>query len=129
MNAQNGRSRSKKPAGKRSTRPAAKADPRATGPSLLGDLPSNGTAPPKGTPSQLEEAMAARRAHLAATIDELSARAQPKEIARRTSVGLREKLQSLTHTPDGDLRSERLAAVGGAVVVLVGVMAVLRRRR
>jgi hypothetical protein len=84
---------------------------------------------PAGSPSQLEAAMAERRAHLAATIDELAGRAQPKEIARRTSRGLRERIQGLTHTPDGDLRTERLAAVGAAVVVLAGVLALIRRRR
>ncbi len=118
MNAQaSGRSRKSKPAGsggRKQPEPAA--------------LPKGGTSP-KGSATQLEAQIAARREHLAATIDELAARAAPKEIARRTTVGLREKLRSLTHTPDGDLRTERLAAVGGAVVVLAGVLTVLRRRR
>jgi hypothetical protein len=80
-------------------------------------------------PAELERAIQERRDHLAATIDELTARARPADIARRTAAGLQRKAQTLTHGPDGQLRTERLAAVAGAVVVLAGTMAALRSRR
>jgi hypothetical protein len=87
---------------------------------------------PGGTPESpaaLEEAIQVRRDHLAATIDELTARAQPKEIVRRGAAGAQRRFLTLTHTPDGQLRTERLAAVAGAIAVLGGVLVLLRRRR
>jgi hypothetical protein len=82
-----------------------------------------------GSPAQLEQEIQARRDHLASTIDELTNRAKPKEVARRSAIGVQRKLQSFTHTPDGQLRSERLGAIGGAVLVIAGVMVFIRRRR
>jgi hypothetical protein len=82
-----------------------------------------------GSPAELEKAIQARRDHLASTIDELTARAKPKELARRSAIGAQRKLQSLTHTPDGQLRTERLAAVAGAITVVTGLLVFLRRRR
>ena len=76
----------------------------------------------------LEQAIQDRRDHLAATIDELTARAQPKEIARRSAAGAQRWLHTRTHGPDGELRTERLAAVAGAVAI-VGALILLRRRR
>jgi hypothetical protein len=81
------------------------------------------------SPAALEQAIQDRRDHLAATIDELSARAKPKEIARRTAVGAQRRLRTLTHGPDGQLRTERLAAAAGAVAIVGGVLVFLRRRR
>jgi hypothetical protein len=80
-------------------------------------------------PAALEREIQDRRDHLAATIDELTARTKPKEIARRSAVGALAKARSVTHGPDGRLRTERLAAVAGAAAVVVGVMVLLRRRR
>jgi hypothetical protein len=80
-------------------------------------------------PAELEAAIARRREHLAATVDELVVRAQPKEIARRGAQDAKASLISATHTPEGELRNERLAAVVGAVLALVAVLVVLRRRR
>jgi hypothetical protein len=82
-----------------------------------------------GSPTAIEQAIDERRAHLAATIDELTSRAQPKEIARRSLAGLQARARNVTHTPEGQLRTERLVAVGGAAVVIAGVMLYLRRRR
>ncbi|MBT0769311.1 DUF3618 domain-containing protein [Kineosporia sp. J2-2] len=81
-----------------------------------------------GSPSELEKEIQARRERLAATIDELSGRAQPKEIARRGAAALSERLQTVTHTPEGELRTERLAAVAGAFVVIAGVLVFVRGR-
>jgi uncharacterized protein DUF3618 len=89
----------------------------------------SGTVVTPESPAAIEKAISERRAHLAATIDELALRAQPKEIARRTTAGLQARLRGVTHTPDGQLRTERLVAVGGAVTVVLGLMVLVRRRR
>jgi hypothetical protein len=81
------------------------------------------------SPAALEREIQDRRDHLAATIDELTARAKPKEIARRSAAEATRRFRSLTHTPEGELRTERLAAVAGAVAVVGGVLIFLRRRR
>jgi hypothetical protein len=81
------------------------------------------------SPEQIEARIAARRASLAATVDELAYRAQPKQIARRGVADARRGLTEATRTPDGQLRTERIAAVAAAVVALVAAVALLRRRR
>ena len=81
------------------------------------------------SPAALEQQIQDRRDHLAATIDELTARAKPKEIARRGVADAQRRFRTLTHGPDGQLRTERLAAVAGAVAVVGGVLIFLRRRR
>ena len=82
-----------------------------------------------GSPAALERAIQDRRDHLAATIDELTMRAKPKEIARRSAAEAQRKLRTLTHGPAGQLRTERLAAVAAAVAVVGTVLILLRRRR
>jgi Protein of unknown function (DUF3618) len=79
------------------------------------------------SPDEIEAEIAATRAHLASTIDELAIRAQPKEIARRQAESAKAKLVESTHTPDGELRVERVGAIAaGSVLVLV--LAILHRR-
>jgi Protein of unknown function (DUF3618) len=83
------------------------------------------------TPAQIEADIEATRARLAGTVDELATRVQPKEIARRSAEDAKAKLQAATHTPDGSLRTERVAAVGAAaalVAALAGFRALRRRR-
>ena len=83
----------------------------------------------KSSPDAIEAEIAATRAHLAATIDELSVRAQPREIARRKARSAKAGFVEATHTPEGDLRVERVGAVVAASAVLVGVvLAILHRR-
>jgi hypothetical protein len=83
------------------------------------------------TPAQIEADIEATRARLAGTVDELATRVQPKEIARRSAEDAKAKLQSATHTEDGALRTERVAAAGGAVALLIGLVGLraVRRRR
>ena len=50
---------------------------------------------------EIEADIAATRARLASTIDELAVRAQPKEIARRQADSAMVKLNEATHTPTG----------------------------
>lgn len=77
----------------------------------------------------LEAELAERREHLSITIDELVTRLSPKEILRREVEAVKIKVAETTHTPDGQIRTELIAAVLGATAaVLIGV-GLLRRRR
>jgi hypothetical protein len=80
------------------------------------------------TPDQIEAEIAQTRAHLASTIDELTIRTQPREIARRQKEAAKARLVDATHTPEGDLRVERLGAFAAAGAVVVVVLAILHRR-
>ena len=77
----------------------------------------------------IEAEIAVTRAHLATTIDELAVRAQPREIARRQAESTKAKVIEATHTPEGDLRVERVGAVAAATALLLGLVILLRRRR
>jgi hypothetical protein len=79
------------------------------------------------SPEAIEAEIAATRIHLASTIEELSVRAQPKEIARRGAGSVKAKLVGATHTPEGDLRVERVGAVAAGSAVLLW-LAILHRR-
>lgn len=80
------------------------------------------------SPQELEAAIAERRAHLAETVDELVQRARPKAIAQRWVQDVRTNLYQATHTDTGELRVERIAAISGAVVALLTVFTLTRRR-
>jgi hypothetical protein len=83
----------------------------------------------KSTSSDAIEAeIAVRRAHLASTIQELTVRTKPREILRRQKESAKAKFFDATHTPDGDLRVERLGAVAAAGSVVLIVLALLHRR-
>jgi hypothetical protein len=89
------------------------------------------TAQQNGThdPATLERELAARRARLAATVDELVQRSRPQEIARRTASGFAERLKSAVTTPEGSIRIERVIAITAAALAVVAVFGVARRRR
>lgn len=90
---------------------------------------STPAVPPSPQVLQLEAELAERRAHLGTTVDELVTRLMPREILRREVEAVRIRVAQTTHTPDGQIRSELVAAVLGATsVVLIGV-ALLRRSR
>ena len=96
------------------------------------DQPSQTPAPTAAqTPTQIEAEIEATRARLAGTVDELAIRVQPKEIARRSAEDAKVKLRAATHTEDGSLRTERVAAVGAAAALLAALagLRALRRRR
>ena len=79
-------------------------------------------------PVVLERAIEERRAQLAATVDELVVRTSPREVARRTIADLSQRLREATRTPEGGWRLERIGAVAGAVLAVVGLVVLLRRR-
>ncbi|WP_411285140.1 DUF3618 domain-containing protein [Lapillicoccus sp.] len=78
---------------------------------------------------QIEADIAATRAHLTATVDELVTRSQPKEIIRRQSESARVAFAGATRTSDGAIRVERLAGVLGAVAALLITIGLVRRQR
>jgi hypothetical protein len=80
------------------------------------------------SPQEIEAVIAERRAHLAGTVDELMQRARPKAIARRSVHDAKASLVSATHTEVGELRTERVAAIGAAVLALLALFTLSRRR-
>lgn len=79
--------------------------------------------------SAIEQEIAAARSRLESTVNELAYRAQPKVIAQRQAQGLKLKLDAATHTPEGDLRIDRIGAVVAATVAIIVAVGLLRRRR
>jgi hypothetical protein len=77
---------------------------------------------------QLRAEIAASRERLAGTIDELTTRAAPRALMQRQSEAAKQRFAAATTTPQGDLRTERIAAVAAAVAVLLVVRCMLRRR-
>ena len=77
---------------------------------------------------ELEAEISAARTRLAGTVDELHTRTAPAEVARRQVQSLREKFTEATRTETGELRTERVAALAAAVVALLGLGALRRRR-
>src|SRR4051794_20377940 len=75
------------------------------------------------TAEQIEADIAATRARLASTVDELVDRAHPKNVAKRQV----EQAKSQVFDETGQLRTQKLAAVAGAAVGLVAVLLLIRR--
>jgi hypothetical protein len=80
------------------------------------------------SPDAIEAEIAVTRAHLASTIDELTVRTRPREIVRRQKESMKAKFVDATHTPEGQLRVERIAAIAAAGSAVVLVLAILHRR-
>lgn len=93
--------------------------------------PGNGGQqdPLPSDPAAIERVIEARRRRLADTVDELAVRAHPKEIARRGAEGVKERARSAVETEGGQVRPERLAAIGGALALLIALLVLIRRRR
>ena len=82
-------------------------------------------------PRALEREVELRRAHLAGTLDELSARIAPSAMKERGIATVKAKISGFTTADDGSLRVERVGAVAAAVLgvtVLLVVRAVRKRR-
>ncbi|MGV1008107.1 MAG: DUF3618 domain-containing protein [Dermatophilaceae bacterium] len=76
---------------------------------------------------QIEAEIAVTRERLAATIDELAYRAQPRTIVRREVDSAKQRFTRATRYDDGTLRTERITAVlGASAAVLLGI-GLLRR--
>ena len=81
------------------------------------------------SPAAIEAEIVETRARLASTIDELVVRAKPKEIARRRVASAKAGFAEATHTPEGDLRVERVGALAAGAAVLVGLALAIMHRR
>ncbi|OFE16062.1 hypothetical protein BA895_20890 [Humibacillus sp. DSM 29435] len=79
--------------------------------------------------ARIEADIEAARKRLEVTVNELAYRAQPKVIAQRQVRSLKLRFDEATHTPDGELRVERVGAVVAAAVAAIVVIALVRRRR
>lgn len=77
---------------------------------------------------EIERAIEARRAHLAATVDELVRRTRPAELARAGAEDARRRARGLVADENG-IRVERVVAVAAAVAAVLLVIAIGRRRR
>ncbi|WP_432947242.1 DUF3618 domain-containing protein [Kribbella sp. CA-253562] len=75
------------------------------------------------SPEQIEADIAATRARLASTVDELVDRAHPKNVAKRQV----EQAKAQVFDERGELRTQKLVAVGAAVVGVVGVLVMIRK--
>jgi hypothetical protein len=75
------------------------------------------------TAEQIEADIAAARVRLASTVDELVDRANPKNVALRQV----EQAKSQVFDAEGQLRTQKIVAVAGAVVGVVGVLLVIRK--
>jgi hypothetical protein len=75
------------------------------------------------TAEQIEADIAATRLRLASTVDELVDRANPKNVALRQV----EQAKSQVFDEQGQLRTQKIVAVAGAIVGVVGVLLVIRR--
>jgi Protein of unknown function (DUF3618) len=80
------------------------------------------------SPDAIEAEIAQTRAHLAGTINELTLRAQPREIVRRKKESVKARFAAATHTPEGDLRVERVGGMVAAGAVVLVALAILHRR-
>ncbi len=83
------------------------------------------------TPSSiqaLEADVEARRMRLATDVDELAGRLTPQALAQQGKDSARAKLVAATRTPEGDLRTARIATVVATTVVTLVVIVLLRRR-
>ncbi len=75
----------------------------------------------------LEADIARHRTSLAASVDELTTRLSPRELARTAAADARRGLLGTTGTDGGVARPERLIAIAGAAVAVLTVLTLLRR--
>lgn len=75
------------------------------------------------TAEQIEADIAATRARLASTVDELVERAHPKNVAKRQV----EQARAQVFDERGELRTQKLVAVGAAAVGVIGMLLMIRK--
>jgi anti-sigma factor RsiW len=75
------------------------------------------------TAEQIEADIAATRARLASTVDELVDRAHPKNVAKRQV----EQAKAQVFDERGQLRTQKLVAVGAAAVGVLGMLIMIRK--
>lgn len=75
------------------------------------------------TPAEIEADITATRTRLASAVDELVDRAHPRNVAKRQV----EQAKAQVFDERGELRTQKLAAVGAAVVAVLGVLLTIRK--
>ena len=75
------------------------------------------------TAEQIEADIAATRARLASTVDELVDRASPKNVALRQV----EQAKAQVFDEQGRLRTQKIATVAGAVAGVIGMLVMIRQ--
>lgn len=88
----------------------------------MSDTKPAGTSQPQ-SPAEIEAEIEATRARLASTVDELVDKAHPRNVAKRQV----EHAKSQVYDTQGNLRTERIATVAGAVAGVVVLLLVVRR--
>lgn len=102
---------------------------RTSGAAPAGPVDGAVVAPVRaGDPATIEAEIVRRREHLAATVDELLVRVQPRNLARQGVDDAKGRLRAATLTDQGELRAERVGAVAAALAVFVVLSLLLRRR-
>lgn len=90
------------------------------------------TEPLPSDPAELEKIIRGQQNQLASSVDALLDKVSPKNVAQRTVADVKEKARGAVLTPDGQPRTERLAAAGAGVaglLALVVLRGVRKRRR
>ncbi len=76
------------------------------------------------SPAEIEADLYRTREHLSSTLDELSERLSPRDLARRGGLQVKGQFVDL---PTGHMRTGRVAAVGGGLAGAVVAMILLRK--
>jgi hypothetical protein len=94
------------------------------------------SAQPTRSESQIEADLDATRQRLTSSLESLIDQVHPNRIKQRSTARVKlvvaeytEKAKSLVFNARGDLRTNRLAAVGGGFTGFVALVAILRRIR
>jgi hypothetical protein len=104
------------------------AEQTSPSPDATRNRPSPAATRTNLSPEDIEAEIVQTRTHLASTIDELAVRAQPREIIRRQKKSAKAAFTDATHTPEGGLRVERVAAMTAAGAAVLVMLALLHRR-
>jgi hypothetical protein len=92
------------------------------------DASSRPSGPDTRSPAEIEVDIERARERLGETVEALTVRTKPANIAKRASDGAKQRLFHATHDERGNLVTQRVAASGGAAAALL-VLIVWRRRR
>lgn len=82
-------------------------------------------------PAELEKIIRGQQNQLASSVDALVDKVSPKNVASRTVADLKARGRGAVLTPDGQPRTERLAAAGAGVAGLLALLVLrgVRKRR
>jgi len=89
------------------------------------------TEPLPSDPAELEKVIRGQQNQLASDVDALVDKVSPKNVVERTKADLTKRARGAVFTPDGQPRTERLAAAGAGVLGLLALVVLrgVRKRR